>query len=279
MTYIGAGATVVVGGISIGVHSRQAWAEQIVHDVAPRNRVGRRPKLVYAANGQVLYLYATDRVFREQFKQADAVTADGQPIVWASRLTRSPLPERAATTDLFHDVAKSAQREGRSLFLLGSSEQNNANAEKRIREQYPELRIAGRRNGYFSREEEAEVVETLRELKPDLLWVGLGAKMQVEFVSRNAALLDGVGCIVTCGGLFDYFSPDIKRAPLWMQNHSLEWLFRTWQEPRKYLVRYLVTNMVATFLLLTRTETKAVRKPLAAAITFGRRHAVPTGDV
>ena len=256
MTFDGSSRTIVVGGIPIGVHSRNEWAEGIVNAAATREPAARRPKRVYAANGQVLYLYAMDPVFRAQFRQADAVTADGQPIVWASRLTRFPLPERAATTDLIHDVARAAQRDGKSFFLLGSSEENNANAVARIRSQYPGLRIVGRRNGYFSRADEVEIINTLRELKPDILWVGLGVRLQLDFVTRNAAALEGVGCIVTCGGLFDYFSTRIKRAPIWMQNYSLEWLFRAWQEPRKYVLRYLVTNPVATLLLLTRTQSQ-----------------------
>jgi exopolysaccharide biosynthesis WecB/TagA/CpsF family protein len=255
MTSTVSDSTIVVGGIPIGVHSRHEWAERIVSAAAARASSGQRPTLIYAANGQVVYLYATDPAFRAQFRQADAVTADGQPIVWASRLTQFPLPERAATTDLIHDVAHAAQRDGRTFFLLGSSEANNVNAAEKLQALYPGLRIVGRRNGYFSRADEAGIIQTLRDLKPDILWVGLGVKMQLDFVTRNAAALDGVGCIVTCGGLFDYFSARIKRAPLWMQNHSLEWLFRAWQEPRKYVLRYLVTNPVATLLLLTRTQT------------------------
>ena len=274
MTSNRTGATVVVGGIPIGIHTRHAWAERILHDTRKHDRANRQPKLVYAANGQVLCLYAMDKTFRAQFQRADAVTADGQPIVWASRLTRSPLPERAATTDLFHNVASVAQRDGHSFFLLGSNEENNANAVERVREQYPSLIIVGRRNGYFKREQEAVIVAELRDLKPDVLWVGLGAKMAVDFVARNATLLAGVGCIVTCGGLFDYFSPTVKRAPQWMQNHSLEWLFRTWQEPRKYFVRYLVTNLVATLLLLTRTQTTVARKDTAAR-TNSHLHKAP----
>jgi exopolysaccharide biosynthesis WecB/TagA/CpsF family protein len=243
---------IVVGGIKIEVLTRRQWAKNIVDHC--QARAGRRPKMIFAANGQVVALFASDPGFRAGFERADAVTADGQPLVWASRLTRHPLPERAATTDLFHDVACAAENLGLTFFLLGATERNNAIAEAQIRSKYPALRIVGRQDGYFDPASEQDIVDRIGALKPDVLWIGLGAKKQVEFVIANIASLSNVGCVITCGGLFDYFTPEIKRAPIWMQNLSVEWLFRTWQEPQKYFWRYAITNPAAMFLLLTRTR-------------------------
>ena len=169
-------------------------------------------------------------------------------------MTRFPLPERAVTTDLFHDVALAAEKARMSFFLFGSSERSSGIAEDCIRQQYPGVRIVGRRNGYFSEADEDGIVEDINRAGPDILWVGLGMAKQTEFSARHANRLNNIGCIVTCGGLFDYFTPEVKRAPKWMQEWSLEWLFRTWQEPRKYLLRYAFTNPIALFLLLTRTR-------------------------
>ena len=247
--------TIVVGGINIGVLNRSEWAERIIRHCRGDKAARNKPLVIFAANSYVVTLFAVDPVFRAGFQQADAVTADGQPLVFASWMTKHPIPERSATTDLFHDVARAAAAADQSFFLLGATERNNGVAEAEIKRMYPKVRIVGRRHGYFTEDNEHEVVEAIRNARPDILWVGLGIKKQVEFVNRNIDLLRSVGCVITCGGLFDYFTPEIKRAPIWMQNNALEWLFRTWQEPRKYFLRYLITNPAAVFLLLTRTRT------------------------
>jgi len=256
MAMLASAKRIVVGGVRIDVLSRQEWADSIIAHCKARDGASRRPRIIFAANGQVLALHAFDPEFRALFQHADAVTADGQPLVWASRLTRLPLPERTATTDLFHDIARAAEKAQVSFFLLGATDISNANAESRIRAQYPGLTIAGHRNGFFSADEEREMVAMINLAKPDVLWVGLGARKQAEFVVRTIASLQDVGCVITCGGLFDYFMPGIRRAPLWMQDLSLEWLFRAWQEPRKYVWRYFITNPLAVFLLLTRTRSE-----------------------
>ena len=248
---------VMLGGVLVDVLSRTEWAEKIVGYCKLPRHAASRPKVVFAANGQIVTEYARSPTFRRTFQQADAVSADGQPLVWASNMTRFPLRERAATTDIIHDVARAAETERLSFFLLGATERNNAIACASIAKQYPGLSIVGRRNGYFSRGDEDGIIEDIKRLKPDVLWVGLGMRKQEEFAIRNADRLQEVGCIVTCGGLFDYFTDEVKRAPEWMQNLSLEWMFRTWQEPRKYFWRYLVTNPAAMYLLLTRTRSDA----------------------
>lgn len=277
---------ILVGGVPVDVLSRRGWAARIAaYCRAPRPG---RPKVVFAANGQVLAVHAMDPGYRRAFACADGVTADGQPLVWASKLTRHPLPERAATTDLFHDVAQQAAADGLSFFLFGSTERSNAAAAAALARLYPRVRLAGRRGGYFQAADEDEMVAAINALRPDVLWVGLGIRRQEGFVVRNLDRLDQVGCIVTCGGLFDYFTEGVRRAPSWMQRFALEWLFRVWQEPRKYLRRYLTTNPVALFLLLTNTRTHARSRwsrqgrPLSApdrcSSTLGGRVPVPGGS-
>jgi len=245
---------VVVGGICVDALSRKEWSERIVEFCLAKRAPDQLPMITFAANGQVIALYATNASFRYHFNKADAINADGQPMVWASRMTTCPLPERAATTDLFHDVARAAELKDLSFYLLGATEKSNCIAASRIQETYPSLRIVGRRNGYFSVTEETEIVDQIRAVKPDILWVGMGVGRQEQFVTRNVVRLSGVQWVLTCGGLLDYFTDEVKRAPKWVQEHSLEWLFRTWQEPQKYLLRYVCTNPIAAWLLLTRTR-------------------------
>jgi len=209
---------------------------------------------VLSANGQVVATCLIEPEFKAIVEQADFIDADGQPLVMASRLwCKNPLPERVATTDFFHDAAKVAEERGLRFYFLASTHERIRHAVDVIRRSYPRLEICGYRDGYFSQEQESEVIEQVRAAAPDVLWVGLGAPKQEVFVIRNRDALRGVGWIKTCGGLFDYFSPEIKRAPAWMQASGLEWLFRALQEPKKYGRRYLTTNPPAAWALLTQT--------------------------
>ncbi len=244
---------IVLGGLLVGVLTQREWASYIISHCSKERGTQSQPKLIFAANGQVIAACAINSEFRRYFRCADAVTADGQPLVWASKRTRQPLPERAATTDLFHEVATVAEKDNLSFFLLGATETNNAMASAVIQTIYPKLRIIGQQNGYFKDDQETQIVLDINRLKPDILWVGMGMLKQTEFAVHNKRHLGNVGCIITCGGLFDYFDEKVRRAPIWMQRHSLEWLFRAWQDPRKYLWRYILTNPVALWLLLTKT--------------------------
>ena len=127
----------------------------------------------------------------------------------------------------------------------------NRRAVEETQKAFPDLQIVGRRNGYFSREQEDEICAEIAALKPDILWLALGVPLEQRFCSRNLNKLNGVGVIKTSGGLFDFVSGEKPRAPGWMQKFSLEWLFRTLKEPRRLLMRYLTTNPHALYVMLT----------------------------
>jgi N-acetylglucosaminyldiphosphoundecaprenol N-acetyl-beta-D-mannosaminyltransferase len=252
----------MIGGLPIAVIDR-AQSAQLMIDLAMSRRSARQPALVFtSANGQVLSLCANDPATRALFERADVVHADGMPLVFASRwLAREPLPERVATTDLFHDVARRAERLGTTFYLLGATDAVIEQSVARARALYPQLRIVGYRGGYFGVDEEPEVIAAINAARPDILWVGMGVPREQVFAMRNRSRLSGVGIIKTSGGLFDFLSGKNRRAPDWMQALGLEWAFRTLLEPQRLAVRYLLTNPHAVFLLLTRT-----RQPGALAL-------------
>lgn len=216
-----------------------------------QRRSATRPLYSTSVNGQVISLCARDRSLREMIRSANSINADGQPLVILSRyLCANPLPERVATTDLFPVVAGLAVRAGATFYMLGGSEEINRMAVENSRARYPALRIVGRRNGYFSRAEEAAIVARIARLKPDVLWLSLGAPLEQQFCQRNLGALRGVGIVKTSGGLFDFLALAKPRAPAWMQKFGLEWLFRLAQEPRRLFVRYLVTSPHALFVMV-----------------------------
>jgi exopolysaccharide biosynthesis WecB/TagA/CpsF family protein len=213
------------------------------------------PAFFTSANGQVLSQAATSKMMSWLFKEADLISADGQPMVFASRwLTRTPLPERVATSDLFHDAALLAVRESATFYLLGATPEENANAVAKARERYPRLQIVGARDGFFSRTEESRVVAEIAACRPDILWVAMGVPREQDFIVRNRRQLLGVGVAKTSGGLFNFLSGTHARAPGWMQQSGLEWMHRLALEPRRLFWRYLSTNIHAAFLLLVGTH-------------------------
>ena len=244
---------VKVGGLPIAVLDRDATAELTISTAMANRRQHRSPLLFTTINGQVASLCSRWDV-RRLFEQADLISADGMSAVIASRIVcPTKLPERVSTTDAFHDAAKVAVREGATFYLLGASEAINRRAVERALELYPGLKIVGRRNGYFNDAEEAEVVEEIARLKPDVLWLGLGVPKQQAFAVRNRDKLTGVGLVKTCGGLFDFLSGAHRRAPRWMQALGLEWFHRVLAEPKRLGWRYLTTNPHALYLLMTRS--------------------------
>jgi exopolysaccharide biosynthesis WecB/TagA/CpsF family protein len=244
---------VVVGGLRTACVSRRQLGKLMVGDCLAARGGMRTPKLVFASNGHAVALAALNAEFRRQLEQADLIHADGAPIVFASRmLTSTPVPERSATTDFIFDAAGAAEQHGLKFFLLGSTEEINARCAENLRKAYPDVEIAGRRNGYFSSGEEAAICDEINRSGADVLWVGLGVPLEYEFCLRNKDRLKA-GWIVTCGGCFNFAAGDYVRAPAWMQKTGLEWLHRLWCEPKRLFWRYLITNPVAMAMLLLNT--------------------------
>jgi len=244
-----------IGGLPIAVIDRTQSAELMVDVALARRGRMQRPLVFTSANGQVLSMCARDPRLRDLFLAADLIHADGMPLVFVSRLFhRTPLPERVATTDLFHDVARVAQQRGASFYMLGATKAVVNETIAQVRKLYPQLEIAGFGSGYLRREgDEERIVAEINGLQPDILWLGLGAPAEQLFAMRNRDRLTGVGLIKTSGGLFDFISGKNARAPAWMQRAGLEWAYRIYLEPRRLAGRYLLTNPHALFLLLTRT--------------------------
>jgi N-acetylglucosaminyldiphosphoundecaprenol N-acetyl-beta-D-mannosaminyltransferase len=241
-----------IGHLPIAVIDREASAEVMIR-AALDARGERGPALfITSANGQVISECARSPALRELFISADLIHADGMPLVFASRIKgRHPLPERVATTDLFHDVARLAEKTGTSFYLLGASAPVIERTAARVRAMYPGLKIAGYRNGYWTPDEEDDVIAEINDTAPDILWVGMGVPREIMFSVQNRSKLTNVGLIKTSGGLFDFLSGKSSRAPEWMQAAGLEWFYRLSLEPRRLIRRYASTNLHAAYLLLS----------------------------
>ena len=246
---------ITLGGLRFAVLDLEQTANFMIEMVFPQRRLAR-PLYLTSANGEVLARGSTEPMTDRLFRSADLINADGQPLVTVSRLKSStPLPERVATTDLFHVVARKAQAAGLTFYMFGADEAENAAAVDNIRKLYPDLKIIGRSHGYLRGDALRAKVDEINALAPDYLWVALGVPYEQAFVEEYTPRLFNVGIIKTSGGLFNFLSGSRARAPRWMQTIGLEWAWRIWLEPRRLFWRYLTTNPRALYLLFNQSPT------------------------
>src|SRR4051795_6997981 len=163
---------ITIGGLRMAAIDLEATA--MIEATDPRHRIGR-PLHLTSANGEVLARCSNEPETERMFRGADLINADGQPLVAASKLQSwFPLPERVATTDLFHVVARKAEALGRTFYMLGASEAENAAAVENVRRLYPDLKIVGHSHGYLRGDALRAKVDEINALAPDYLWVALG---------------------------------------------------------------------------------------------------------
>jgi N-acetylglucosaminyldiphosphoundecaprenol N-acetyl-beta-D-mannosaminyltransferase len=244
-----------VGGLRLAVLDLEQTADFMIDMVFPCRRVASRPLYLTSANGEVLSRCSTEPMTDRLFRSADLINADGQPLVMMSKLrSQKPLPERVATTDLFHVVARKAQALGLTFYMFGANEAENEAAVANVRRKYPKLKIVGHSHGYLRGDALRSRVDEINALAPDFLWIALGVPYEQAFVDEFISRLSNVGVIKTSGGLFNFLSGSRPRAPKWMQSLGLEWVWRLWLEPRRLFWRYLRTNPHALYLLFNHTR-------------------------
>jgi N-acetylglucosaminyldiphosphoundecaprenol N-acetyl-beta-D-mannosaminyltransferase len=197
-------------------------------------------------NLDVLRQYAACAEVRDLVDRADLVVADGMPLIWASRLAGETLPERVAGSSLIWTLPEGAAADGASVFLLGGNDGAADAAARTLTARLPGLRVAGTLCppvGFDRDERRLEEIErTLRETRPDIVFVGLGFPKQERLIRRLRGVLPGAW-FVSCGVSFSFVSGEVRRAPRWAQKLGLEWLHRLVQEPRRLFRRYVVDGL------------------------------------
>lgn len=225
----------ILNGVFDSVTRSQAatWARNLI-------KSGKRG-YICTVNVAILMMMRSNAELRRFIDEAPLVVADGQPLVWASRLSRCSLPERVTGIDLIEDLMALSEQEGFGVYLMGATSEIIHKVESNLRMQYPKLRICGVDDGYFSLNNAEDRVKAIRESQANILLVGMGVPRQEAFLSQHWADL-GVNLAIGVGGSFDVIAGLRQRAPLWMQKSGLEWLFRLVQEPGRLWQRYATTN-------------------------------------
>jgi len=201
-----------------------------------------------AINVAKLVAMKSDADLREGVAQCELVTADGQPVVWASRLLRDPLPERVSGIDLMERLLALAAEKGYRIYVLGARREILERAVERMRAEVPDLELAGYRDGYYEDADEPDVARAIMAARPDILLVAMSSPRKEFFLARYRERL-GVPFVMGVGGAIDVYAGLRRRAPVWLQRVGLEWLFRLAQEPRRLARRYVTTNALFVVLL------------------------------
>ena len=170
--------------------------------------------------------------FAKIILSCDQITADGQPIVWLSRVFKDPLPARVPSVDIMDALLPVAAEKGYKIFMLGAKEESVQSAANNIEREHPGIQIVGRQNGYFGVEDEPSIVERINESEADVLLIAISSPKKEEFVERNRAELQ-VPFVMGVGGAFDIRAGLTTRAPMWMRKTGVEWVWRFAQEPKR----------------------------------------------
>lgn len=240
--------------------SRYSLLKKIVYPAIEENK----KCFIVTANPEVVIETRDDPDFKAIVQSADYVVADGIGVVNASKFKGTPLKERVTGVDIMYDLLQYANDYKKRVFFLGASELVNKDVVKIVERDFPDVVVAGRRDGYFNRFDE-EVSKLVLDSNPDIVFVALGAKRQEGWIYHNIESFDK-GIFIGVGGSFDVLSGHIKRAPeIWIK-FQLEWLYRLLKEPNR-----LKRDMkVLEFMLLHTPGIKWIMKKLGFSKTKSR---------
>ena len=212
--------------------------------VAESNTSG--PRQLCFINADSLNIAYRNQDYKRVLNKADVVLPDGIGIHLAGRIKGTPLRENVNGTDLFPRLCERMAQRGGSLFLLGARPGIAEAAGHAMAEWFPGLKIAGSCDGYFTEAETPGVIAQINASRADILMVALGVPRQELWLYQHQEKLN-IPMRIGVGGLFDYYSGRIPRAPIWMREIGLEWIWRIIQEPGRLWRRYLVGNPLFLF--------------------------------
>jgi N-acetylglucosaminyldiphosphoundecaprenol N-acetyl-beta-D-mannosaminyltransferase len=230
------------------------------------------PHKVFCPNVALLVWARKDEELRRVYQTCDLLPVDGMGIYYASRLLGDPLPEMVSAVLLFFRLIERAAANGYKLYLFGSRQEILEKAIQNLKQQYPTLNIVGYRNGYFTANDEPQIVQEIAQARPDILFVGMSSPLKERFVERNLQRM-GVPVCLGVGGSFDIAAGVYKLEPRWMSKAGLAWFYRLIQEPRRMWKRYLTTNTVFVGLVFKALVTRRLLARLRPANSSARQQA------
>lgn len=168
---------------------------------------------------------------------------DGKPLSIISKRRGFKEAERVTGPDLMEEIFNISEKKGYSHYFYGSTQETLDTLRIKLKEKYPNINIVGMHSPPFRKltnKEDKEIIENINKTNADFIWVGLGAPKQEIWMHEHKGKVTGL--MLGVGAGFDYHAGKIERAPKWMQNYSLEWLYRLYQDPKRLFRRYMETN-------------------------------------
>ncbi len=226
------------------------------------NRLIQERKLSYIVtpNADHIVKLQKDQEFRRIYEDAALVLADGMSLIWAGMFLGTPLREKVSGSDLLPEFCRVAAKKGHRLFFLGGREGAAKQAKEVLEKLYPGIKIVGAYAppmGFEKNPDECQKIETMiKEASPDALFVGLGAPKQERWIYNNYRKLN-IPVSAGIGVSFEFMAGIVKRAPRWMCDTGVEWLWRLLMEPKRLWKRYLVEDPIFFWFVL---QQKILRK-------------------
>lgn len=220
-------------GVPVHPYTMKGAVEKILERVSQSKKT-----FVVTANAEIIMMGQSDDEYMEILNNAALVLPDGAGTVWAGRKLGYEVPERVAGYDLFLNLMTEAAQKKLKVFFFGSAPGVAEEAKQKCEMLYPGVSIVGCRDGYFKEEDNLAIVEEINNSGADLLFVALGAPKQEKWLAKFQDILKP-SLLMGIGGSFDVVAGKMERAPKWMQDASLEWLFRLYKQPSR-LGRMLV---------------------------------------
>lgn len=211
---------------------------------------------VITPNPEIVMLAKEDEAFHKIIEEADLVVPDGIGVVIATKLKKGEkLEERVAGYDLVQNTMKDAVKEGYKYYFFGSKPGTSKAAAEEMRKMYPGIEIVGTRNGYFTKEDEPEIIADINRSGANILLVALGAPKQEKWMVEHSKEMPNVKVAIGVGGSLDVMSGNVKRAPIAFQKMGLEWFYRLLKQPSRF-VRMLVLPKFLIKVIFYKENTK-----------------------
>ena len=205
----------------------------------------RKIGFVVTPNVDQIVMMEKNLYFREICDNAELSVVDGHPLLWIAKWYKRPIKEKICGSDLMPHLCRIAAEKGYKIFLLGAAEGIAAKAADILKEQNPGLIIAGTYSPPFGFEKDQaeldKINRILKESEADMLFVGMGAPKQSVFIYENMDKYQ-IPMSFCVGATIDFIAGEQTRAPRWMTDHGLEWLYRLFKEPKRMFKRYIIND-------------------------------------
>lgn len=217
-------------GVKVDKVNVNEASDKIIEYIKEKTKVAS----VFTPNSEIIMMGYRDEEFRNILNNSELLTADGIGVVYASKIVKNPISERAAGYDIACATLEKLAKLGGSVYLFGSKPGVAELAGENIVKKYPGVKIAGYSDGYFDEEKEKTIIANINRANPDLVFVCLGAPKQEKWIAAHRDELPNA-VYMGIGGSLDVFAGTVKRAPDFFIKHKIEWLYRLCKQPSRFV--------------------------------------------